>query len=257
MAYRNKEACLAEAKRLGIDVDGMSWPELQKVVSEAIKSNGDKVIENPEMHRRRVEAEMLRPYVGKTIVLSPELSPERYRLVKYDEDLGYDIEVEERQFDIDDRTGVYDKSGNSKVDYDNVIDQFHDYTTGTYRIKKRGDRKVIAMSSVPKENAGMIFRPGIDYATLVTWQGRVGYLWKHWRYPNVKALLIESGYYQEYKHLFKDEPNVWYAAGKQLVCDVHLVHKVLEEIQEKQKQKNLENEARRKQLGIQEESYPW
>ena len=30
MAYRNKEDCLKEAERLGLDVSGMSWSELQK-----------------------------------------------------------------------------------------------------------------------------------------------------------------------------------------------------------------------------------
>ena len=48
---------------------------------------------------------------------------------------------------------------------------------------------------------------------------------------------MQSGYYNEYKDLFKDKPNVWYAAGKQLVCDPHLVHRVLREIEEKEQQK--------------------
>lgn len=257
MAYRNKDDCIKEAERLGIDVSGMSWPELQKTVSEALKREElgmprpEPVMESASKPAPVIDEEFrrMRPYLGKTIVLAPELASERYRLVKYDEVLGNEIEVEERSFDMDDNDRVFDKSG-GEVNYDNVVDQYHDYTTGTYRIKNRSDRKVIAMSSVPKENAGMFFRPGYDYATVVTWKGRAGYLWKHWHYPNVKALLKQSGYYQEYKHLFKDEPNVWYAAGKMLVCDPHLVHQVFKEIQDKQAKKNAEEKAYLKSLGI-------
>lgn len=252
MAYRNKEDCLREAKRLGIDVTGMTWPQLQAAVSNAVKQEQGAKPRKKQAKQKPVkklsqEQRNLMPYLGKTILLSPELAPERYRLVKYDEVLGNEIDVEERVFDMDDNDRVFDKSGGN-VDYDNIVDEYHDYTTGTFRIKKRGDRKVVAMSSVPKENAGMMFRPGIDYATVVTWRGRAGYLWKHWRYPNVKALLMQSGHYQEYKHLFKDEPNVWYAAGKQLVCDVNLVHRVFQEIQEKEARKAEEDRMRMEHL---------
>lgn len=256
MGYRNKEACLAEAKRLGIDASEMSWPELQAAVSSALKREElgmDVKAEKPEQRKpiKRID-DPLQSYIGKTILLSPELASERYRLVKYDEELGNEIEVEERSFDIDPNTDqVFDKSG-GKVDYGNVVDEYHDYTTGTYRIKNRSDRKVVAMSSVPKENAGMQFRPGIDYATVVTWNGRAGYLWKHWRYPNVKALLKAAGdkYYQKYKDRFKDEPNVWYAAGKMLVCDPYLVHQTLADIEEDVRKEREQEAARLKTLGL-------
>ena len=254
MAYRNKEACLQEAERLGLDVSNMTWPELQKAVSKALaleelgNLNSDTPGKKPVKVAVDDDGDFTRYYVGKTVLLSPELKPERYRLLKYDEVLGPDFEVEERKFDIDGNDQVYDISG-GKVDYDNVIDSFHDYTTGTYRLKKRKDRQVVAMSSVPKENSGMYIRPGIDPAVVVTWGGRVGYLWKHWRYPNVKALLQESGYYQDYKHLFKDEPNVWYAKG-QLVCDPNLVMKVLSEIEDRAQEEAEIKEAKRKRLGL-------
>lgn len=279
MGYRNKEACLAEAERLGIDVSGMSWPDMQAAVSTALKreelgvldkkTTVSKVAEkasksaDPRLIQAQKEYEMLKPYLGKTIMLSPELKAERYRLVKYDEVLGNEVEVEERKFDIDPETDrVFDVSG-GKVNYDNTVDEYHDYTTGTYRIKNRSDRKVIAMSSVPKENSGMFFRPGYDYATVVVWNGRAGYLWKHWRYPNVKALLKAAGdqYYQKYKGRFKDEPNVWYAAGKQLVCDPHLVHQTLRDIQEDARKARMEEEARLEKMGIDPSTYqggnPW
>lgn len=260
MAYRNKEACLREAERLGLDVSDMTWPELQKAVSKALAIEELKGVHNPDTStpgkkKSDWDGDVTERYLGATVLLSPELKPERYRLLKYDEILGDDYDVEERRFDIDGNDNVYDISGGS-VDYDNVIDSFHDYTTGTYRLKKRKDRKVIAMSSVPKENSGMYIRPGIDPAVVVTWQGRVGYLWKHWRYPNVKALLQESGYYQDYKHLFKDEPNVWYAKG-QLVCDPNLVMKVLREIEQRAQEEAEEKQAKRMRLGLDKGGFTW
>lgn len=259
MAYRNKEDCLKEAERLGIDAGSMSWPELQKEVSNALKLEELRhsapiepkasLPKEPKKDRKKdSDGNRIRDYYGKTILISPELSPERYRRVKYDEVLGPDYDVTERHFDINSEGRVFDTAGGS-AEHNNKVDQYHDYTTGTYRLKEHKDRKVTAMASAPKENSGMIFRPGIDYAVVVNWEGRSGYLWQHMTLPNIKALLIESGYYNEYKHLFKDN-NMWYAAGKQLVCDPHLVHRVFREIEEKEAKKRDEDRARRSFLGI-------
>lgn len=247
MAYRNKEDCIKEAKRLGIFTDGMSWPVLQKVVSEALKREelglSLQQVEHPAV---KADDDPLKPYLDKMILISPELKPERYRLLKYDEDLGSELEIEERRFDIDRETDrVFDVSG-GKVDYDNQIDSYHDYNTGTYRIKARSERRVIGMSSVPKENPMLSFRPGVDWATVVTFKGKSGYLWKHWRYPNVSALLKAAGdqYYQKYRKVFKDQPNVWYSCGH-LVCNPHLVHQVLHEIEEDAKRRADDEKMRR------------
>lgn len=274
MAYRKKEDCLREAKRLGIDASNMDWPTLQRVVSNALKAEElgvdvnqgtvnlvDEVRETvrevtSKKHEakpeKRVNDPML-PYMDKTILMSPELSPERYRLVKYDEDLGPEMEVVERTFDINRETDqVYDVSG-GEVPHENQIDTYHDYTTGTYRIKQRSDRRVMGMASVPKENPMLSFRPGVDWATVVTFKGKSGYLWKHWRYPNVSALLKAAGdeYYQKYRKVFKDPPNVWYACGH-LVCNPVLVHQVLKEIEDDAKEQQLKKEAMYKKLGIEE-----
>lgn len=269
MAYRNKEDCLKEAERLGLDVSGMSWSELQKAVSNALKAEELGVpldtYKSPNMElfeeasggklEKRVDDPII-PYLDKMILMSPELLPERYRLVKYDEDLGPEMEVVERTFDINRETDqVYDVSG-GEVPHENQIDTYHDYTTGTYRIKERSERRVKGMASVPKENPMLSFRPGIDWATVVTFKGKSGYLWKHWRYPNVSALLKAAGdeYYQKYRKVFKDQPNVWYACGH-LVCDPYLVHRVLKEIEEDAKDKAVKQRAMREHLGI--GGFPW
>jgi len=277
MAYRNKEACIQEADRLGIDISGMDWPTLQRTVSNALKAeelginvtkdNIDLIKDVREAVHEAVdekEAEKpvkrindpLLPYMDKTILMAPELAPERYRLVKYDEDLGPELEVVERTFDINRETDqVYDVSG-GEVSHENQIDTYHDYTTGTYRIKERSERRVKGMASVPKENPMLSFRPGIDWATVVTFKGKSGYLWKHFRYPNVSDLLKQAGdqYYQKYRKLFKDQPNVWYACGH-LVCDPYLVHQVLQEIEEDAKDRAVKRKAMNKHLGIEDASW--
>ena len=274
MAYRNKEACIQEAERLGIDVSGMDWPTLQRTVSNALKAEElgipvtqdkinlvDDVREAVQeaVHEKEAEKPVKRindpllPYIDKTILMAPELAPERYRLVKYDEDLGPELEVVERTFDINRETDqVYDVSG-GEVSHENQIDTYHDYTTGTYRIKERSERRVKGMASVPKENPMLSFRPGIDWATVVTFKGKSGYLWKHFRYPNVSDLLKQAGdqYYQKYRKLFKDQPNVWYACGH-LVCDPYLVHQVLREIEEDAKDRAVKRKAMNKHLGIED-----
>lgn len=268
MAYRNKEDCMREAERLGIDVTGMDWPTLQRVVSNALKAEELDIPVNmgrqtPVMEEvpkdekavNKVDGS-LAPYLDKMILMSPELAPERYRLVKYDEDLGPEMEVVERSFDINRETDqVYDVSG-GEVPHENQIDTYHDYTTGTYRIKERSERRVKGMASVPKENPMLSFRPGIDWATVVTFKGKSGYLWKHWRYPNVSALLMAAGdeYYQKYRKVFKDQPNVWYACGH-LVCDPYLVHRVLKEIEEDAKDRAIKQQAMKRHLGIGD--MPW
>ena len=95
------------------------------------------------------------------------------------------------------------------------------------------------------------FLPGVDWATVVTFKGKSGYLWKHWRYPNVSALLKQAGdeYYEKYRKVFKDQPNVFYLCGH-LVCNPYLVHRVLKEIQEDARRKRIEQQAYEKQLGI-------
>lgn len=264
--YRNKKACIQEAERLGIDVSDMNWPQLQKAVSDALKLEELGIPVDPgkagvvSMEAHIAEAKKmtvdkpenpLEPYLDKMILISPELRPERYRLVKYDEVLGNEVEVEERSFDIDPNTDqVFDVTGD-KVEHASQIDEYHDYTTGTYRIKARSDRQVIGMASVPKENPMLSFRPGVDWATVVTFKGKSGYLWKHWRYPNVSALLKQAGdeYYEKYRKVFKDQPNVFYLCGH-LVCNPYLVHRVLKEIQEDARRKKIEQQAYEKQLGI-------
>ena len=242
MAYRKKEDWLNEAARLGIDVDGLSWPQLQKTVSQALKreelgistdTDGDKPVfdiaeqrPKPKKKRKRMmtmaelDEQRLRQFTGQEIMIAPEIYPSTKRAIHYKEDIGPEILVDEKHYDI---RGLEFNTG-------------RDVDSGTYVIKGKTGERVVATSAIPKEEPGLKINPGKDYVPRVTYMGREGYLWTHHSYPNIRELLEQSGYYEEYKHLFKDEPNIWYSAGL-LVCEPSVVHNVFREIEEKERLK--------------------
>ena len=263
--YRNKDACLAEAKRLGIEgAEEMSWPQLQKAVGDALKleelgvniTNPDDMFKDtptewvdPADELRRREIDGLRPYADKFILIAPELAPEKKRLLKYEEDLGDELDIVERKFDINRENDMVFDTTDDAVNHSNKIDSFHDYASGTYKVKGRTGRKVKGIASVPKEQPMLSFRPGVDWATVVTWDGRSGYLWKHFGLLNVSGLLKQAGVYSKYRKMFKDPPNVWYACGH-LVCDPHLVHRIMDEVMQDARDEEVKRRTILKNLGI-------
>ena len=84
---------------------------------------------------------------------------------------------------------------------------------------------MVAESALPKENPGWEFTVGEDLVPVVTWGNKRGYRWIY-----VKKLLMDSGYYHQFKDKFK-QPYIWYAAGI-LVCDIGLTDSIFREIME-------------------------
>lgn len=153
---------------------------------------------------------------GKQVMICPEMAPTPNQLFGYEEELDEEIIVEEVKHDVDSayRAGM-------------------DLVTGTYTVKEKTGKKVKAHTALPKQGCGIYFRPDVDRVPVVVSQGRRGYLWTHHRLPNIKQLLIESGYYEDYRNRFKDEPYVWHASGKILCCDIQLAEAVLRDIERK------------------------
>lgn len=260
MAFIPKDKVDGEAARLGVDISGLSWPQVQKVLSDARKANGEKTY-MPEQKavpkakavpkqkvaevdktqdvppRQKVAAgEAVRGVAhvikhedqtldqqlkGKTILISPDMASTRIQPFKYDEDLGEEFEVEE----IDMSQNLAGILGTK------------DMVTGTYRIKGKTGRRVIATSTLPKQNAGIYFRPDKDMFPIVSHQGRTGYLWTHQRLSNVKSALQASGYYYDYEKQLSGENAMWYSAGAILTVDIGLVHHIFEEIERKERAK--------------------
>lgn len=234
MGYRNKEECLKQAERLGLDITGMSWQELQQAVKLALLKEAlgvdvaeiskdvdageeDEELQEPENGKpdfekrlKLVANEMVQELKGQKITLAPELYPDYTRAIHYDEEIGDDIQVEEKYYDI---RNLEQALGGGNM------------ASGTYILKGRTGRKVVAESALPKENPGLDFTFGKDYVNRVSFNGKTGYRWTY-----VKKLLLDSGYYHQFKDRFR-QPYIWYAAGV-LVVDIGLTHAVFREIED-------------------------
>lgn len=234
--FMKKEELEAYAREYGIDLDGLTWPQKQAAVLKARSEAGDDIQYGatskhvPKMgevvvHKgKRVHGSKPADAAGRKVLISPEILPTPYQFVKYDEELLEDIEIEEMSLKDEFEQGK-----------DVLVGK--DLNTGTYRIKGRNGRKVIAQSTIPKENAKITFQVGVDLVPVVEFMGRRGYLWTHHRLPNVKDLLLKSGYYEEYKDRFKDEPYIWHSAGKLLTCDITMVEAIFKDIERKEREK--------------------
>lgn len=235
--FMKKEVLLTEAERLGVDLGGLTWPQQQKAVLDAqdeersgrehsrksleeiIEIIDESPVETKEVvvHVDVHEPDFMERVRGKKLIICPEMAPTPTQLFGYEEELGDDLVVEETIFELG-NTGL----STSK-----------DLATGTFNVKGKTGKKVVAQCGMPKEGCEISFRPDRDWFPVCTFQGRSGYLWTHHRLPNVKDALIKSGYYEDYRERFKDEPFIWHSAGKLLACDINLVHSVMRDIERK------------------------
>lgn len=232
---------MAEAKRLGVDISGLSWPEMQKVVKEALErerlgvnpdrgntvdTDGDPVPKKRK--RKKIDPLDASNYKFEETVLAPELFPDANRIIRYEEELGDEVEIEEKSF-----MGM---EGQGRINYG----MSRDYATGTYRIKGKTGRKVKAEASIPKENAGRTFDANKDWFEVVEFQGRRGY-----RFSQFKAALRKTGYYEDYKKELCKEPNVFYLTG--ILCvSIPVAHHIMGEIEERAKFDNKKRGGRSK-----------
>lgn len=232
-----KEDLHAEAERLGVNLEGLQWMQQQAAVREALaeealgkersKRSFDEIVEainespapskEVTVHVGMNEVDFMDQMRGKKIIICPEMAPTSIQLFGYEEELGDDLTVEEAVFELG-NTGL---SGSK------------DLATSTFRVTGKTGKKVIAQSALPKEGCEISFRPDVDWFPICKFQGREGYLWTHHRLPNVKHVLIDSGFYEDYRERFKDEPMIWHSGGKLLACDINLVHSVMRDIERK------------------------
>lgn len=229
--FMDKDVLLKEAERLGLteQLEGLTWPQQNKLVRDALTERG-------EIHRAEPQEPVLVPskyaqaahrvrtikdYRNKIVLVAPELKQTPIQLAKYEEDLGEEPMVEDS----------------------NVMDDWNmgkplqkDLVTGTHYITGTTGRRVVAQSTLPKENAEITFRPTVDLVPVVKFQERRGYLFTHHRLPNIKALLIACGHYEEYRKTFSEPPYVFYLTGL-LCCDIDAAHQIFDRIEREEKRK--------------------
>lgn len=230
MAFLSKDELYAKANKLGIKTEGVKYQQLQGMVSKAMKGLKDTEAtrEKPNKSAPKKQDDLTQTVMGKlkgkTILVAPEIKATPNQIWKYDEDLGPEVTVEEKHVSGDDVARLHG-DGNTG------------YASGTYNVTGHSSKHVIAQSTRPKQGFMLYFRPEVDLVPVAYAEGRAGYLWTHQTYPNIKQLLIDSGYYHKYKDQFVDDPAIWHAAGKVLVCDINLVHSIFAEIEETEREK--------------------
>jgi len=212
MAFMNKETLESEARRLQLDLTGMNWNEMQAAVTKAQAASSTSP---PSPNKGRFK-NPLDQYIGKKILLSPEMASTPHQLIKYDEDLGEEISAEEQKVWL----GILKEQGKEHID-------------STYVIKGKTGKRTIAQSTLPKQNAKLIFDPNKDVAVVASFKGRTGYLWTHQRLPNIKDILQKSGYLGEYQNRFSGEQGTLFYVNALLCCDIELAHTVMKEIERK------------------------
>lgn len=248
--FMKKEVLESEAKRLDVNLDGLTWPQKQKAVLtaiedekagkeisrqsteqvlEALKKTDEPIPSNEvHVHVEVPQEDFMDAVRGKKLIICPEMAATPIQMFGYEEELGDELVVEEAVFDIE-NTG---------------LSVAKNLATGTFNVTGKTGKKVMAQSGMPKEGCEISFRPDIDWFPVCTFQGRSGYLWTHHRLPNVKHVLIESGYYEDYRDRFKDEPFIWHSGGKLLACDINLVHTVMREIERKAREQKVADAQR-------------
>lgn len=235
MAFLSKEELASEASRLGVNLDDYSsWAEKQKAVFQAQAAEQGAVLAKPKEEPKMVQTHPVKPKLDEAhqnlvngfkdgkILISHEIPSMRFNPIKYDEPLGEDLQVEEIHVSPD------------------MIKDTGTTTSSTYRIVGRSGRQVIAQSTLPTENVRITFDSARDAFPVVTYNGQSGYLWDDDKIFNVKGLLLESGYFEKYKHLFNgvDYPgNIWLAGTKLFAVSIPLVHYLMSEIEEEERKK--------------------
>lgn len=260
--FMDKETLASEADRLGVDLDGLTWPQKQKAVikaqEEEIASKGsqpqarkpkppiepaqknDEPVEDKDAEIARLKAELehrpvlqnpVRIELGRNEVPNTiedyygkllVASPEQSPTVN--QRLKYEERLGYNDMDTEEISLTIGKNGAFDPDDTRTRKE------ATYRTREK-NREVVANSTMPKIGAMISFNPQKDMFACATYNGKRGYLWTHQTYPNVKAALKEAGAYEKYKHRFIDNPNAMFYLGGSLICvDIDLTHAVLGEI---------------------------
>lgn len=218
--FLQKDELYSEAERLGVDLTGLKWAQMQSAVLKAKQAEGENIHYTDQKTQLKKQERLQNKPVSipnETYIISVEVPARKYQMVHYDEPLAEDLDTEEISLDIGSNIG---SSG---------------YTTKTYKTKGRGKR-VIASASAPKINCGIEYNPARDWVPRTIYQGRVGYIYSHPELPNIKSLLKQTGYFSDYEAELGDKsPYLWYAAGKILTIDINKTHQIFREISAKAK----------------------
>lgn len=227
-----------EAKRRGLDVEGMTYQEMMKVIAEDRKTNPlpdpveVEVVPSEETYARKTTRTLnaqkdIKDYKAERMTLTPEMSPTWVQLYKYDEVLS-------------DKTKVV-----REIEPGELINKEDDYRFkyANYKIKNIQNRPTIAQSTLPLQNPGITFDVHNDLTAVVSFQGQKGYIWKDLpvgkmedgtiMYMQGIASMLRDRFPEHLKRFGQD--NLFYVGTTKLCCDIDFTKGLFREITREEK----------------------
>lgn len=260
--FLSKENIGLEADRLGVSLDGLSWPEQQKAIAEARRAEREKMAAataepepQPEPERespvaddgREEEIARLRRELAeareqaKAVPQVPvvcELGKNVVEPTIEDYDRVVLIASPEQRPTPQQPGKYYEKVGTQKITTERSLDvgklsPFGPNESGTkvvdYDVKDTG-RPVNAESTMPKYSCLLTYRPTRDLCAVAEFQGHRGYLWTHQRLPNVKSLLQQMGVYEEFHELWDKRHGAKFYLGGLICVDINFTDETMQRI---------------------------
>ncbi len=259
--FLSKENIGLEADRLGVSLDGLSWPEQQKAIAEARRAEREKMAAaaepepQPEPERespiaddgREEEIARLRRELAeareqaKAVPQVPvvcELGKNVVEPTIEDYDRVVLIASPEQRPTPQQPGKYYEEVGTQKITTERSLDvgklsPFGPNESGTkvvdYDVKDTG-RPVNAESTMPKYSCLLTYRPTRDLCAVAEFQGHRGYLWTHQRLPNVKSLLQQMGVYEEFHELWDKRHGAKFYLGGLICVDISFTDETMQRI---------------------------
>lgn len=259
--FLSKENIGLEADRLGVSLDGLSWPEQQKAIAEARRAEREKMAAEaepepqPEPERestvaddgREEEIARLRRELAeareqaKAVPQVPvvcELGKNVVEPTIEDYDRVVLIASPEQRPTPQQPGKYYEEVGTQKITTERSLDvgklsPFGPNESGTkvvdYDVKDTG-RPVNAESTMPKYSCLLTYRPTRDLCAVAEFQGHRGYLWTHQRLPNVKYLLQQMGVYEEFHELWDKRHGAKFYLGGLICVDINFTDETMQRI---------------------------
>ena len=258
MAFLNKEQVERYASVAHIDLNGMTWQQKQKVISEHMRQNGikdpDDIIgshgtshtepstddRDAEIARLRAELEQAKaeqPVPQVPVIFDrgrnvPEPTIEDYENAVL-------IASPEQRPQVNQRAKWYENIGTQKNTKDVSLGVGKDspfsgkesgVRNATYMVEDTG-RPLQAQSTMPKYSVMLTYRPTRDLVAKATYENHEGYLWQHQRLPNVVDLLKKMGAYEEFKGEWNKEIGRKFYLGGLICCDISFTDYMIKKIQ--------------------------
>lgn len=260
--FLSKENIGLEADRLGVSLDGLSWPEQQKAIAEARRAEREKMAAGgaepepqPEPERespvaddgREKEIARLRRELAEAreqaravpqIPVVCELGKNVVEPTIEDYDRVVLIASPEQRPTPQQPGKYYEEVGTQKITTERSLDvgklsPFGPNESGTkvvdYDVKDTG-RPVNAESTMPKYSCLLTYRPTRDLCAVAEFQGHRGYLWTHQRLPNVKSLLQQMGVYEEFHELWDKRHGAKFYLGGLICVDINFTDETMQRI---------------------------